>query len=338
MKNWILSAMLASLVIAGCGSGSGDASSAPAGDTSSAATTPAPSGDKVAVAFVTNNTSDFWKIAQAGCEKAEKELGNVKLEFKMPADGTAAAQKQILDDLVANGIKAIAVSPVDPKGQSADLDGLAGKTFLMTQDSDAPNSKREVFLGTDNVAAGRMAGEEVKKALPGGGKIAVFVGKADAQNAKERFQGLQEALKGSNITIIGDAPKTDDTDRARAKQNVADTLVANADVACLVGLWSYNGPAILNAVKEAKKEGKVKIVALDDETDTLKGVEEGFIEATIVQQPFEFGYQSVKLMAAAAAGDKKGIPTNKQIFVPTTSVKKDSVVEFAKKLKEMTGK
>lgn len=337
MKNWILSAMLASLVIVGCGSGSADSSSSATSEpTSSAAAEP--KGEKVAVAFVTNNTSDFWKIAQAGCEKAEKELGNIELEFKMPADGTAAAQKQILDDLVSNGIRAIAVSPVDPKGQTADLDALAGKTFLMTQDSDAPTSKREVFLGTDNVAAGRMAGEEVKKALPNGGKIAVFVGKADAQNAKERFQGLQEALKGTKITIIGDAPKTDDTDRARAKQNVADTLVADADVACLVGLWSYNGPAILNAVKEAKKEGKVKIVAFDEEVDTLKGVEEGFIEATIVQQPFEFGYQSVKLMAAAAAGDKKGIPANKQIFVPTTSVKKDSVVEFAKKLKEMTGK
>ena len=88
----------------------------------------------------------------------------------------------------------------------------------------------------------------------------LFVGKKDAQNAKERIQGIEEALKGSNVHIID--VRADDTDRVRAKQNVADTLVKYPDIACLVGLWSYNGPAIINATKEAGKIGKVKLVTV----------------------------------------------------------------------------
>lgn len=336
MKNTILTAILASLVIVGCGgpeASNPEAAGNTAGGTKPAATT---SGEKKTIAFVSNNAADFWVIAKKGADKAQAELPNYTVEFKMPQEGTAANQKQILDDLAANGTKAIAVSPVDPKNQVEDLNKLAGQLFLMTQDGDAPDSKREVYLGTDNVAAGRLAGEEVKKALPKGGKIMVFVGKADAQNAKERYQGVQEALKGSNVTIID--LRTDDTDRARAKQNVADTLVAYPDVAGLVGLWSYNGPAMLNAVKEAKKEGKVKIIAFDEESDTLKGIEEGTISSTVVQQPFEFGYQSVMLMAKVLGGDKSGIPASKKIFIPTKVIDKAGVAVFAAKMKELTGK
>ena len=174
------------------------------------------------------------------------------------------------------------------------INETAKKTLVITQDSDAPNSDRTVYIGTDNVAAGRQAGELVKEALPNGGKIMVFVGKSDARNAKERYDGLKEALNGSKVEIID--IRTDDTDRARAKSNAADTLVSHSDVAAMVGLWSYNGPAILNAIKDANKVGQVKIICFDEEDETLAGIKDGAIFATVVQQPFEFGYQSVILM------------------------------------------
>jgi len=164
----------------------------------------------------------------------------------------------------------------------------------------------------------------------------VFVGKSDARNAAERYQGLKEALQGSKVEIID--IRTDDTDRARAKTNAADTLVKYPDIAGLVGLWSYNGPAILNAVKEASKVGQVKIVCFDEEDETLAGVKEGAIFATVVQQPFEFGYQSVKLMAKILGGDKSVIPANKQINVQTLVIKKDSVEDFQKKISQLRGR
>jgi ribose transport system substrate-binding protein len=173
----------------------------------------------------------------------------------------------------------------------------------------------------------------LQKALPNGGKVMIFVGKADAQNAKDRINGLKEAVAGSNIVVLD--VRTDDTDRTRAKSNVADTLVKEPDIAALVGIWSYNGPAILNAVKDANKVGKVKIVCFDEEADTLAGVKAGSIDATVVQQPYEFGYQSVQTMAKYLAGDKSVIPANKMNIVPTLVLHKDDVDAFKTKLDEL---
>ena len=143
------------------------------------------------LAFVTNNASDFWTIARKGVEKADAELAEATAEFKIPSDGTAAEQRRIVDDLLAKGIEGIAISPVDPDNQTGMINEVSQKTLVFTQDSDAPNSNRACYVGTDNVAAGRQAGGLIKEALPQGGKIMVFVGKIDARNAAERLQGIK---------------------------------------------------------------------------------------------------------------------------------------------------
>ena len=289
----------------------------------------------VKLAFVTNNASDFWTIARAGCTQASKDLGNISVEFKIPADGTAATQTGILDDLLSKGIDGIAISPVDPKNESLKLNDVSKQALLFTTDSDAPNTNRVCYVGTDNVAAGRQAADLIKQALPNGGKIMLFVGTLDAQNARERYSGIKEVLQGSNVQIID--CRTDDTDRVRAKANVLDTIVKYPDVACLVGLWSYNGPAILNAVKDSKKTGQIKIVCFDEEEDTLQGVRDGAIFATVVQQPYQFGYQSMTLMSKYLGGDKTVVPADKKVIVPTLAINKEKVDEFAANLKKLRG-
>ncbi len=288
------------------------------------------------LAFVTNNPSDFWTIARKGTEKADEELADVTVEFKIPADGTAAEQKRIIDDLLARGFAGIAISPVDPVNQTELLNQTSQKALVVTQDSDAPASQRAVYVGTDNVAAGRQAGKLLKEALPEGGKIVIFVGKLDAQNAKERLQGIEEEIAGTKIQIID--KRTDDADHARAKANAADSLVKYADAAAFVGLWSYNGPAILNAIKEANKVGKVKIICFDEEDQTLAGVKAGEIAGTVVQQPYEFGYQAIKIMSQVLGGDRSGIPASKQAFVPTLIIKQSNVEEFTTKLNKLRGR
>lgn len=305
-----------------------------AGPTNSSA--PGSTSEKHTLAFVTNNASDFWTIARKGTEKAAQDIPGIQVEFRIPSDGTAAEQQRVIDDLLAKGIHGIAISPVDPVNQTQMLNRAASQALVVTQDSDAPNSSRVCYIGTDNVAAGRQAGELLKEALPQGGNVMVFVGVLDAANAQQRYQGLKEALEGSNVKIID--VRTDNTDRVRAKSNAADTLVNNADIAGMVGLWSYNGPAILSAVKEANKVDKVKIVAFDEEDPTLEGIKEGAIYATVVQQPFEFGYRSMELMAKYLNGDKSVVPASKQIFVPTIAVKKADVVEFQKKINQLRGR
>jgi len=288
------------------------------------------------LAFVTNNNSDFWTIARKGVEKADNELADVSVEFKIAADPTAAEQKRIVDDLLTRGVQGIAISPVDPTNQTPLINEVAKKSLVFTQDSDAPDSDRACYVGTDNVAAGRQAGKLIKEVLPNGGKIMLFVGNLDARNAQDRIQGIKEVLKGTKVEIID--VRTDDTDGSRAKSNVADTIVKYPDVKALVGLWSYNGPAILSAVKDARKVGQIQIVTFDEAEDTLAGIKDGAIHGTVVQQPFEFGYRAIKLMAQALKGDKSFIPASKQIIVPTLVVTKANVDDFSTKLNGLLGK
>ena len=241
-------------------------------------------------AFVVNTPSSFWTIAEAGVHKAEAELG-VEVDFRMPQTGSVDEQQRILEDLLARGIDGIAISPIDPANMTALLDQVAERTLLVTHDSDAPASKRLAYVGTDNVAAGRAAGGEVAKALPEGGEIVIFVGRLDAQNARERKLGIEEALAGTGVTVLD--TRLDQGDQARAQENAEAMIVAHPDVDALVGLWSYNGPAILQAVRSANKIGAIKIVCFDEDTATLDGIAEGAIAATVVQRPFEFGYRSI---------------------------------------------
>ena len=226
--------------------------------------------------------------------------------------------------------------PVDPQNQTALIDAAAKRTLIFTQDSDAPQTNRVCYIGTDNVEAGRQAGQLIREAIPEGGSIMLFVGKLDARNAQERIQGIKEALTGSSVSIID--TRTDDVDDVRAKANAADALVRHPDIKALVGLWSYNGPAILNAVREAGKVGRVKIVAFDEADDTLAGVKDGSIHGTVVQQPYEFGYQAIMRMAQAVRGDRSFIPASKQIIVPTQVVKRSNVEEFTKRINELRGR
>src|SRR5215467_6543653 len=293
---------------------------------------------KYHVAFVTNNSADFWTIARRGTEQAAAELPDVNVEFRIPSDGTAAEQRRIVDDLMAKGLEGIAISPVDPANQTAMLDDVAKQAVLITQDSDAPQSNRLCYIGTDNRAAGHQAGDVIKQVLPDGGKIMIFVGKSDVQNARERLDGIKDAIAGAKAKIDIVDVRTDDADPVRAKSNAADTLVKYPDISCLVGLWSYNGPAILNATKDAGRVGKVKIVCFDEDDQTLAGIKDGAIAATVVQQPYEFGYRAIRLIEKVLQGDKSDVPASKQIFVPTKVIDKDSVDEFAERINKLRGR
>jgi ribose transport system substrate-binding protein len=291
---------------------------------------------KFRVAFVTNNAADFWTIARKGCEQAGREIPNVEVEFKIPSAPTAAEQRRVIDDLLAKGIDGIAISPVDPANQTQMINDVARKALVITQDSDAPQSERACYIGTDNIAAGRQAGDLIKEALPDGGKIMIFVGNLDVRNAQERYQGIKDVLQGSKVEIID--IRTDGTDRVRAKSNATDALIKYPDIAALVGLWSYNGPAILNAVTDARKVGQVKIVCFDEEDPTLAGVKDGAIYATVVQQPYEFGYQSVQLIAKVIGGDPSVIPPSKLKIIPTLIIKRDNVEAFTTKINQLRGR
>jgi len=301
---------------------------------------------KPTVAFVTNNTAEFWTIARRGTEKGAKEF-DVNVEFQMPPRGSADDQRRVIEDLLAKGVKGMSVSPNDSVNQAAYFDQIAEKIPLLMHDNDLPaGSKRLCYIGTDNYEAGRAAGKLVKEAMPDGGKIVVYVGKMDAQNAVERRQGVLDELAGEKDAKgpkLGDKYEildtmTDDVKQDKCKQNVEDTLIkygADPEHLCLVGLWAYNPPAMLAAVQGAGLVGKVKLVGFDENEETLQGVKDGAIYGTIVQNPFEFGFQAVKILAGINKGDKSGIPPGGVIHVPHREIKKDNVDEFWTELKRL---
>jgi ribose transport system substrate-binding protein len=284
------------------------------------------------LALVTNAAADFWTIARRGVEKAQKEHPDYKMEVIVSGQATAAEQRRELDALLARGIGGVSISAIDPKNSTEEFNKVAAKAVLFTTDSDAPQSARLAYIGTDNVAAGRQAGEEIKKALPNGGKVMMFVGTMDADNARERAQGIKDAIKGTKIEIVD--IRTDGVDFAKAKSNVQDAL-AKGGIDCLVGLYSYNTPQIYTAVKEAGKAGQVKIVGFDEDVQTLRGISDGTIQSTIVQQPFEFGYQSMTDMIKVIGGDTSFIPANKLIIIPTRVIDKSNVDGFVASLKAL---
>jgi ribose transport system substrate-binding protein len=297
----------------------------------------APDGGTIKIAFVTNNSSDFWNIANKGIEKFKKEAAdqklNVQVDMKRP-DGTTADQNRIIDDLVTNGYSGIAISPISPKDQTRKLNDVAAKINVLCQDSDAVASNRLAYIGTNNYEAGKALGEQIVKLLPQGGKIAVFVGTFSADNAGQRFKGIEDVVKAHNITIA--AKKEDNKQASTARANVDDVLNAQSDVKLLVGLWSYNGPQIAKGIEQAGKKGKVLAAVFDEESGTLDAIESGVISCTVVQKPFEFGYRSSKMLYDLAKNGDSALPKDPIVDTGVTVVDSSNVKDFRAKLAELT--
>jgi len=285
---------------------------------------------KLRLAFVGSSSDDFWSIVRLGCDSAARQLSDVDLDFRVPANRTAEAQQEILSDLVAGGVDGIAISPIDAENQTDFLNQIAAKTLLVCADSDAEKSKRACYIGTDNVVAGKQAAELLKAALPQGGKIVLFVGYPNAQNTKDRIQGIQNGLAGSNLQIV-DA-LADDHKSPIAQKNAEDALAKYPDLAGMVGIYGYHGPAILTAVRAAGKAGHVKIVCFDEDSDTLAGIAAGDIYGTVVQKPLKIGWQAIVSMDKYLRGDKTQLSGGK-ILIPAHAVTKDNIAAFQASLK-----
>ena len=305
--------------------------------------------DKPLVAFITNNPEAFWTVAEVGAKKSAEEY-KAEVLFRKPSPGNAATQKEEIDAAVNRGVKAIAVSVIDPKTQSEYLDEVASKIPLICQDNDAPKTKRLAYIGTDNYEAGRAAGRLAKEALgEAGGTVVIFVGSLEPLNARQRRQGVIDELadrtapkdtteftpspdgeKHGKYTLHSQTYLDQPEGGKRAKENAEDALnkiPAEANV-CMVGLWAYNPPAILSAVSDLKDEARrkrIKIVGFDEDAATLAGIKAGTVYATVVQDPYGFGYEAVKMMAALAKGDKSGLPKDGIKYIPYRIIVKEAV-------------
>lgn len=307
--------------------------------------------DGPAFAYVTNGIDPFWDLCAAGVRIAEKEF-KINCEVLMPPKGVVD-QKRMMEALLAKGIDGVAVSPIDADNQTLFLNEVAANTILITQDADAPKSDRLVYIGTNNYKAGRALGGLVKAAIPEGGEVMIFVGRLEQLNARQRRQGVIDELlnrplqkldqvnfdpvdavnlrsNSSNYIILD--TRTDNFDKAKAKSNAEDSMTKYKDLKCMVGLFAYNPPACIDAIKEANKLGQIKVCGFDEQDALLQAISDGHAHGTISQQPWEYGYESIKMLKSIFEGNP--VPT-KYFELPFLVVDQSNIATFWAKKKEM---
>jgi ribose transport system substrate-binding protein len=291
--------LVASLSLTSCKGGGQQAAPPPPGGPGAPGGTviTPPSGTGVTIQIITNGISPFWDPMKTGMNRAATQF-KCQASWAGPASAQIPDQKRMIEDAISRKVDGLAVSAIDAQALTPTINQAVDAGILtITFDSDAPKSKRLIYIGTNNYKAGQSAGEAAKKLFPNGGKIIAFVGNRSAENARDRENGFKDAIKGTRIEVVD--VREDNKDPSRARKNVEDAIQARSDITGFLGLYSYNGPAIVDAVTAAHAQGKYKIMTFDAEPKTLQALNDGKIEFTVVQKPYKFGWLSVEFLDKA---------------------------------------
>jgi ribose transport system substrate-binding protein len=269
------------------------------------------------IIILINGDSPFWDACRVGVPKAEKDfhLADANLRAVVETnDGTPEGQLEKLRQFASQSdIVAIGISPCDAANVAIaeEMRSLQKRGIhVITIDSDVDRAKlrdsRFAFVGTDNLAAGRELGKCLKGLRPQGGGYVTFVGRKGAQNAMDRIKGVGQGAgpKWKQLDSMGD-----DIDRNVARENVRNAMANHKrKLHALVGIWSYNGPAIADVVKkDADLRKEHFVVAFDAEPLTIAAMGDGMVDAMVVQNPYQMGYQGVRLMKALVRKDERTI-------------------------------
>jgi ribose transport system substrate-binding protein len=252
----------------------------------------------------------FYADVEKGCKEEAKKLG-VEVLYTGPNTPDEAEQVAILRDVVARGVSGLAVAPMNADSVTGVIADARKKGIpVITFDSDAPNSERMCYVGTDNLDAGREAGKAFKKLLPKG-KFAVLTGGLAAANLNDRIKGFKEVVNGSDYTEISGSPFPCDDDAVKGVQIVQDILTRNPDLDGIFfsGGWPLFGApeAFMKAIgKRAPdvKANKFVLVSFDTLPEELKLLKNGYCNALIGQRPLAMGIKSMDVLNDIANGKK----------------------------------
>ncbi len=266
--------------------------------------------------FITNGDDPFWDALLSGLKEGEKRFGCAAAGISVSRDvNNASAEGQIerlrqyatQDDIA--GI-AISVIQADNKAIADEMKKLQAKGVkLITVDGDVNRGTfrdaRPYYIGTDNMVGGRTLGTAARavleaKGLKGGG-YAQFAGFTDNDNARSRMDGVREAL-GAAFTERD--RMADEMDLPRARDNVRNAIQNHGDLAALVGIWAYNAPAIADVLSESGSRNRYVVATFDAADLAIGQMEKGNIDVMVVQNPFEMGVRTVRLLKAMVENDE----------------------------------
>ncbi|MEW9668158.1 sugar-binding protein [Ammoniphilus sp. 3BR4] len=236
----------------------------------------------------------YWRKIEKGARDAA-ELYGVDLEYTGPyrnnlEDQIKLIEKSIfskVDGIIVQGLNAAAFTPVINEAQNKGVP-------LITVDTDAPTSKRLSYVGTNNQEAGKLLGHKVVQMTAGRGDIGVIMGDETADNMRQRLDGFQQVVeKFDRLRIV--SVLSSNISRIQAVQQTEAMLRAHPEINIMVGTSALDAVGILQAVKTLKRED-ILIFGFDDLDETLLSIAQGSIQATVIQKPYEMGFDSVKMM------------------------------------------
>ena len=285
-------------------------------------------GTKITIAIVPKLVHPFFEDVRKGASQKAQELG-VTLQWVAPQTADPATQVKMIEDLITKKVNAISISPNDPKSvEPVIAEGMKQGILMMTFDSDSPNSQRVMYIGTDNTNAGKAQGQALAQLLGGKGKIGILTGVLSALNLNQRIDGLKQAV-GSSIQVV-DIQATDD-DAQKALSVSEAMLRAHPDLDGIACVSATGGPALAQVLKGPDfkdRIGKLKIVAFDDLDETKRAIQEGIIQATMVQRPVQMGVLTVQWAYDILTGKAK--PPFQNIDTGVTVVTKDNLTTYTK--------
>lgn len=289
----------------------------------------------VHVLLVTGGPDAYWDEAVRGAHAAADKL-KVDLDVKAPVDNENVSQQvEILSQADFTKISGLGLSPLDAEGQAALINRIAQVTKVVTFDSDAPQTSRATFVGTNNYAAGQLAARLAREALSGGGKVALLVVNLTKDNMQDRKSGFSDTLAAAGdespkleiVDLLEDQGQAD-----RCAENIRSALAKHPDLSGLVAMNGYHGPILMKTLRDNGKLAKLKLITFDDAPETITGVENGSIFATVVQDPYQFGYETVRILADLARGDELLKPIGNSAFnVSPLAVTKENLEEYRKR-------
>jgi ribose transport system substrate-binding protein len=236
---------------------------------------------------------EYWQEAAAGVAQAAKQLG-VIAESTGPDNYDPKGEHEQFRALMAKKPTGIAVSAGDPASLKDDIDAAIAQGIpVITMDSDAPDSKRLFFVGTDNYKAGLMGGRLVANRLNGKGNVVIFTF-PEQPNLKERLQGYRDIFAehpAIHISEIVDAKGDpgvifDRTMQIAEKKEPVDAFV------CLV---SIAAPEVADVLTRKNVTGKL-VMGMDADQRTIEGIQNGVITATLGQKPFTMAFLAIKML------------------------------------------
>ncbi|WP_437834800.1 substrate-binding domain-containing protein [Sorangium sp. So ce1153] len=236
----------------------------------------------------------YWNNLRDGALVAGHDLG-VAVDFRFCAGSGAGSQSELIDEGIRRGVQGIAVAPADPALIEPAIRRAteAGIPVVTLDTPPAAGSSTLAYVGTDNAAAGRLAGEMMARLLPDGGAVHAQLTSLRALNGIERVEGFGAAVAGRAIAV--QPPSENQFDTSRGLQ-LAEEALRREGGAGAFGACAENGPSWGRAARAAGRAGDLKIVAFDLVPETIAMIREGTIHAAVVQREYDMGYRAVQML------------------------------------------